>query len=95
MYIYISISISISIYIEKLYIYIGIHTHTHTHTYIYIITRSRFLVLSQALASFHARWWNAEKKSPLEWVSSPGRDYGGLMKHALVYIYNIYIWYIT
>jgi len=33
----------------------------------------------------HARWWNAEKKPPLEWVSSPGRDYFGIMKNALIF----------
>jgi hypothetical protein len=38
----------------------------------------------QSLAAFHARWWQAEKKPPLQWVSNPGRDYFGLMKNMLI-----------
>eukprot|EP00962_Isochrysis_galbana_P060789 scaffold35665_cov112-Isochrysis_galbana.AAC.1 len=41
-------------------------------------------LVMQSLASFHARWWQAEKKPPLQWVSNPGRDYFGLMKNLLI-----------
>lgn len=38
-----------------------------------------------SLASFHARWWNAKREPPLEWVPVPGEDNCGLMKNGLIY----------
>ena len=37
------------------------------------------------LAKLHAKWWNAPKRPPVEWVASPAQDNLGIQLNALIF----------
>jgi len=41
-------------------------------------------LVMQSLAGLHARWWGHQKAPPLEWVTHPGKDIGGLLYNGFV-----------
>ena len=45
---------------------------------------SKLMMVMESLASLHARWWGHNKEAPLEWVTHPARDAGGLLYNGFV-----------